>query len=47
LSFKEKNELKDEMKNYNKNGLDKYRESIWDGIEKICRKSTLIQQYNM
>lgn len=45
--LKKKNELKDEMKNYNKNGFDKYRESIWDSIEKICRKSTLIQQYNM
>ena len=29
------------------NGFDKYRENIWDNIEKICRKSTLIQQCNM
>ena len=36
-----------EMKNYNQNGFDKYRENIWDNIEKICRKSTLIQQCNM
>ena len=31
-----------EMKNYNQNGFDKYRENVWDNIEKICRKSTLI-----
>lgn len=23
-----------EMKNYNQNGFDKYRENIWDNIEK-------------
>ena len=45
--LKKKTELMDEMKNYNQNGFDKYRENIWDSIEKICRKSTLIQKYNM
>ena len=45
--LKKKNEFMNEMKNYNQNGFDKYRENIWDNIEKICRKSTLIQQCNM
>ena len=45
--LKKKNEFMNQMKNYNQNGFDKYRENIWDNIEKICRKSTLIQQCNM
>lgn len=40
--LKKKNEFMNEMKNYNQNGFDKYRENVWDNIEKICRKSTLI-----
>lgn len=38
-------ELQNEMRSYNKNGFDKFNESIWESTEKICRKSKLIQQY--
>lgn len=37
--------LEEEMKNYQDNGFDRFRESIWDCIERICKKSKLLKEY--
>lgn len=43
--LEKKNELKLQMKNYKENGFERYNESMWDFVEKICRKSIFIRKY--
>lgn len=40
-----KNELQEQMKNYRENGFERFKESIWDCVERICRKSKFLEGY--
>lgn len=43
LKYKDRYEQK--MKEYKENGFDRYKESLWDNVERIQRKSNTIKQY--
>ena len=34
-----------EMKDYRKNGFEQYKESLWDNIQRIIRKSSTLKKY--
>ncbi len=43
LKYKDRYEQK--MKEYKENGFDRYKESLWDNVERIQRKSNTIKRY--
>lgn len=43
--MEKKDELEMQMKEYKENGFDRFHESIWESIERICRKSQCIKKY--
>lgn len=42
--FTKKSKLEYDLKTYKEYGFDMFKESIWEVIERICRKSQLLQQ---
>lgn len=44
ILFYKKNELQEQMKNYKENGFERFSESIWECIERICRKSKILKE---
>ena len=43
--IEKKDELEMQIKEYKENGFDRFHESIWESIERICRKSQCIKKY--